>query len=107
MVSKPVSHDDEIVVIYKNDRDADETAMPATKRRRHLTTEDIQTEIDNSASGDNDPASGTKSQSQSQTTISERTSKSKNVDEQSLKYVGSIAGAFRKIWSKLGSFRSQ
>lgn len=84
--------------------------MPATKRRRHLTTEDIQTEIDNSASGDNAPASGTQSQSQSQTTISKMTNKFKNVDEQSLKLeesTGGIAGAFKKIWSILGRFRSQ
>lgn len=75
-----------------------------------MTTEDIQTEIDNSASSNNAPASGTQSQSQSQPTISERTSNVKNVDEQSLKLgesVGSIAGAFKKIWSILGSFRSQ
>ncbi|XP_074341577.1 sister chromatid cohesion protein PDS5 homolog C-like isoform X2 [Apium graveolens] len=58
LVSKPFRHDDEIVSIDQNDQDADETAMPATKRRRHLTTQDIQTEIDDSASGDNAPVSG-------------------------------------------------
>ncbi|KAK1381038.1 hypothetical protein POM88_027782 [Heracleum sosnowskyi] len=94
----------------KNDQAADESDMPPTKRRRHLRIEDIQTEIEISVCGDNAPASDMKSQSQAQTSISKLTTKSENVDEQSLKLeesTGSIAGAFKKIWSILGSFRSQ
>ncbi|KAK1363711.1 hypothetical protein POM88_039272 [Heracleum sosnowskyi] len=69
----------------KNDQAADESDMPPTKRRRHLRIEDIQTEIEISVCGGNAPASDMKSQSQAQTTISKLTTKSENVDEQSLK----------------------
>lgn len=65
----------------------DETTMPSSKRRRYSTTEDMQTQIDNSAFGDNAP--GSKPQSQSQ-------AKSKNGDEESSKlaeFIGILAEA--------------
>ncbi|KAK1356444.1 hypothetical protein POM88_049700 [Heracleum sosnowskyi] len=64
---------------------ADETTMSASKRRHDLTTKYIETQIDDTASGDNAPASGKKSRSQSQTTTSKREIISKNDNEQSSK----------------------
>nr|XP_017222442.1 PREDICTED: uncharacterized protein LOC108199226 isoform X1 [Daucus carota subsp. sativus]XP_017222443.1 PREDICTED: uncharacterized protein LOC108199226 isoform X1 [Daucus carota subsp. sativus]XP_017222444.1 PREDICTED: uncharacterized protein LOC108199226 isoform X1 [Daucus carota subsp. sativus]XP_017222445.1 PREDICTED: uncharacterized protein LOC108199226 isoform X1 [Daucus carota subsp. sativus] len=69
----------------------DETTMPSSKRRRCSTTEDMQTQIDNSAFGDNAP--GSKPQSQSQ-------AKSKNGDEESSKlaeFIGILAEALNDM----------
>ncbi|KAK1381039.1 hypothetical protein POM88_027783 [Heracleum sosnowskyi] len=78
---------------------ADETAMSASNRRRDFTTEDIQTLVDDTASSDNAPASGTKSQSQPKTTTSKRTTKSKNDDVSSTleETIGILAGALKDM----------